>query len=167
MTAKDRSRGAGVLIAIALFKLVKACSLVGLGIAALSLARDRDAGTLTELRQIVAELGFHPYSRAINRAFSAVLGVDRRHLEELGVVTFIYAAVFLTEGTGLLFRKRWAEYLTTIVTASFVPFEIYEMVHKPSVLKAVGIALNAVIVVYLALRLWRERGGSGSTAANQ
>jgi len=75
----------------------------------------------------------------------------------LAVGTFVYAAVFLVEGTGLLLRKRWAEYLTTIVTASFVPFELYEMAHTPSVLKAAGIALNVAIVVYLIVRLRQKR----------
>ena len=65
--------------------------------------------------------------------------------------------MFLVEGVGLLLRKRWGEYLTIVVTASFIPFEIYEMAHKPTALKAGGIALNVVIVVYLVVRRWRER----------
>jgi uncharacterized membrane protein (DUF2068 family) len=44
-----------------------------------------------------------------------------------------------------------------LVTASFIPFEGYEMAHKPTALKAVGIGVNAVIVVYLVVRLWHER----------
>jgi uncharacterized membrane protein (DUF2068 family) len=144
-----------MLFAIALFKLVKAALLVALGVAALSLAHD--SGVLSTLRSSARALGFSPHGQLVNRAVSAALGVDHRGLQELGVGTFVYAAVFLTEGTGLIFRKRWAEYLTTIVTASFVPFEVYEMAHKPSVLKGVGIAVNVVIVAYLVIRLWRRR----------
>jgi uncharacterized membrane protein (DUF2068 family) len=160
-----RRRGAGVLLAIAVFKLVKAATLIAIGIGALSLARG--GHTETSLRQIVSELGFHPYSRHVNRALGSILGIDHRRLQEVGIATFVYAAVFLVEGTGLVLRKRWAEYLTTIVTASFIPFEVYEMIRAASALKAVGILLNALIVVYLAVRLWRERheGHAGSGAS--
>jgi uncharacterized membrane protein (DUF2068 family) len=80
----------------------------------------------------------------------------------LSIGTFVYAAIFLVEGAGLLLRKRWAEFLTVFVTASFIPLEIYEIVRKPSPLKGVGILVNVLIVAYLVVRLWRERKGSKS-----
>jgi hypothetical protein len=39
----------------------------------------------------------------------------------------VYAGLLLTEGLGLLLRKRWAEYLTIITTAGLIPIELYEM----------------------------------------
>ncbi len=150
-----KESGTAVLLAIALFKLVKAALLIALGVAAISL--ERDAHLLTSLRGFVRALGLNAHSGLIDRAFGKLLGIDHRHLQALAVGTFVYAAVFLVEGSGLLLRKRWAEYLTTIVTASFIPFEVYEMVHEPSLLKAAGIALNVAIVVYLLIRLWQKR----------
>ena len=47
-----------------------------------------------------------------------------------GVAASIYAALFLVEAFGLWAGKRWAEYLTTIATASLIPFEIYELVAR-------------------------------------
>src|SRR4029077_17821649 len=94
--------------------------------------------------------------RFFDHAIARVSGLDRRKLEELGIGTFVYAGVFLVEGTGLALRKRWAEYLTTIVTASFIPLELYEMFRKPSAVKAIGIVVNVLIVAYLALRLRHE-----------
>ena len=46
--------------------------------------------------------------------------------------------------------------LTVIATSVLIPFELYEIVHSPSWLKAAGLAVNVVIVVYLA-RLARRR----------
>ena len=149
----SKQRGAGVLLAIALFKLVKASLLIVLGVGALSLVHDHDVAAT--LRDVVAEFRVDPQNAFIHRTITRISGLDAKRLEELSVGTFVYAAVFLVEGTGLLFRKRWAEYLTTLVTLSFIPFEVYEMVHHPSVLKAVGIGVNALIVAYLAIRLWR------------
>ena len=39
-----------------------------------------------------------------------------------------------------------------IVTASFIPFEIYELARRPGVGKVVAIAINVAIVAYLAWR---------------
>ncbi|HEX4336893.1 MAG TPA: DUF2127 domain-containing protein [Polyangiaceae bacterium] len=151
----SEKRSSGTLLAIAVFKLVKAAVLIAVGVGALSLIHDRD--TETTLRHVLNVLRVDPNNYFFNRALSSVLGLDRRKLAEIGVGTFVYAAVFLVEGTGLLLRKTWAEYLTTIVTASFVPLEVYEMVRRASVLKALGIAVNVAIVVYLVLRLRQER----------
>ena len=57
---------------------------------------------------------------------------------------------------GLWNEKRWAEYLTVVVTASLIPFEIYEMVHHLTPIKIGALALNAAILVYLVWVLRRE-----------
>ena len=43
-----------------------------------------------------------------------------------------------------------------IATSLLIPFEAYELVHRPSVWKAAGLAVNVAIVVFL-LRLLRKR----------
>jgi uncharacterized membrane protein (DUF2068 family) len=53
--------------------------------------------------------------------------------------------------------KHWAEYFATIITASFLPIEIYEVAVKFSAVKIVVIVLNAAIVVYLIWRLRQEK----------
>ncbi|MEP7049516.1 MAG: DUF2127 domain-containing protein [Pseudomonadota bacterium] len=150
----SQQSGAGVISAIALFKLVKAVTLVAVGIGALSLVHRTDAFTV--VRHSLREAGIDPNHRFVSEGIAKVSGLDNKRLEALSVGTFAYAAIFLVEGAGLLFRKHWAEFLTVFVTASFIPFELYELAHKPSVLKGVGLFVNVVIVVYLAVRLWRE-----------
>ncbi len=159
----ERQRGTGVLIAIAVFKLVKAAALIAIGVGALRLGHDGNVqGTL---RGFIDGLRMDPNDRLFNQVIARVSGLDSKKLEEVGIGTFVYAGVFLVEGTGLALRKRWAEYLTTIVTGSFIPLEVFEMIRKPSVPKAIGILLNVLIVVYLALRLHRERRERGSGGA--
>ncbi|HEY1586060.1 MAG TPA: DUF2127 domain-containing protein [Polyangia bacterium] len=82
---------------------------------------------------------------------------SERALDAAGIVTALYALVFLVEGTGLLLVKRWAEWLTVIVTTSFIPFEIWKLVHDTTAPAIVALALNIAIVVYLAVRLAVER----------
>lgn len=148
----------GALLWIAVFKLLKATLLIALGAGALTLVHDAD--TASALRGLAREVRVDPENRLIHRVIAAVSRLDPKKLEELGLGTFVYAAVFLVEGGGLVMRRRWAEYLTTIVTGSFVPLEAYELVEHPSPLKAGGILLNLLIVGYLAHRLWRERRAS-------
>ena len=81
--------------------------------------------------------------------------VDDRRLKELSVGTFIYSAVFLTEGVGLALGKRWAEYLTIATTASLLPLEIYELAKHASIGKVLALVINLAVVVYLALELRR------------
>jgi uncharacterized membrane protein (DUF2068 family) len=75
----------------------------------------------------------------------------------LGVGAFLYAALFLVEGTGLWRQRRWAEYLTVVATASFIPFEIYEVVRRITITRMVALVLNIAILVYLIVRLRRRR----------
>lgn len=158
-------RGPGLILAIALFKLVKSAALITLGVGALMLVHDGNA--YSTLRHVVSELRLDPDNHAIHAAISKISGLDARRLEELSIGTFVYAVVFLVEGTGLLLRKRWAEYLTIVVTGSFIPFEIYEMVRHPSLLKAVGIVVNVLIVLYLMQRLVKSKRASDGAAERQ
>ncbi|HEX4218220.1 MAG TPA: DUF2127 domain-containing protein [Acidimicrobiales bacterium] len=82
-------------------------------------------------------------------------------LYELGIVLAVYAALEATEMVGLWWAKRWAEYLTLISTALFVPFEVYEITEGISALKVIILVINLAIVVYLlvAKRLFGIRGG--------
>jgi uncharacterized membrane protein (DUF2068 family) len=95
----------------------------------------------------------------------------RRIVEHLHNVTtsegkiFAFAAVGygvleLVEGVGLWLDKLWAEYLTVIATSLLVPLEVYELVRNPGPLKAAGIAVNVLIVLYLARRLHRRVKGA-------
>jgi uncharacterized membrane protein (DUF2068 family) len=67
-----------------------------------------------------------------------------------------YGALELVEGTGLWLDQLWAEYLTVIATSLLLPFEVYELVRRPSVWKAGGIVVNVAIVVYLVYLLRRR-----------
>jgi uncharacterized membrane protein (DUF2068 family) len=89
------------------------------------------------------------------------------HLHELGAVLLCYAAVEGVEAVGLWYLKRWAEYLTFVVTASLLPFEVYELANRASPLKIVAFIVNVAVVVYLlrAKRLFGIRGGAGAARA--
>jgi uncharacterized membrane protein (DUF2068 family) len=96
------------------------------------------------------------HNRLIHWLLAKLPLVDDKKLKALSVGTFIYAALFLTEGTGLAFRKRWAEYFTIISTASFLPLEIYEIIRHAGVANIVALLINIAVLVYLVWEIRRR-----------
>ena len=76
-----------------------------------------------------------PDNRFIHTALLKIFNVTPKQLRELSVGTFVYAAIFLTEGTGLVMRRHWAEYMTLISTGLFIPLEAYELFRHFTLLK--------------------------------
>ena len=58
---------------------------------------------------------------------------------------------------------RWGEYFTIIITGSFIPMELYELAHCPGVLRFTITAINVAAVVYLVIRIRREKKGLAPT----
>jgi uncharacterized membrane protein (DUF2068 family) len=83
------------------------------------------------------------------------------HLIVLALIFFAYASLEAVEGVGLWLNKRWAEYLTFVATSLLIPYELYELYLRVSVLKLVAFVLNVLVVAYLlyAKRLFGVRGG--------
>jgi len=79
-----------------------------------------------------------------------------RTLLVTGIAATGYGLLELVEGVGLWLDRLWAEYLTVIATSLIIPVEVYELVRKPTLLKAGGIAVNVAIVAYLAWLLRRR-----------
>jgi len=138
------------LLAIAIFKLFKGILLLAVGIGALRLLH-RDVGEVVS--HWVDVLGVDPDNRVIHRLLSRVLSISPKQLKEASAGTFVYAGLLLTEGTGLLLRKRWAEYFTIISTAGLIPLEVYEIQRHPTAIKIVVLLINVGIVLYLIARV--------------
>lgn len=138
---------------IGIFKLIKGLTLLIAGF-----------GLLRLLHRDVAEVALHwvtvlrvdPDNRFIHGALVRIFNVTPKQLRELSAGTFVYAAIFLTEATGLLTRKHWAEYMTLISTALFLPLEFWEMHLHFTLLKLAVTLVNLAIVWYLAARLKRN-----------
>jgi uncharacterized membrane protein (DUF2068 family) len=139
---------------IAIFKLFKGVLLLAVGIGALSMLHKDVAAQATHWINL---LRADPDNRFLHALIAKCALVNDRKLEEISAGTFFYSALLLTEGIGLSFRKRWAEYFTVITTASLIPLEIYEIVHRISFTKVVVIAVNIAIVWYLIGRLRKRQ----------
>ncbi len=70
----------------------------------------------------------------------------------VALAAIAYALLEGTEGVGLAMRRRWAEYLTVIATGILIPYEAYEVIHRPTLFKVGALVLNLGVVGYLAYR---------------
>jgi uncharacterized membrane protein (DUF2068 family) len=79
-----------------------------------------------------------------------------------GFVLLAYALVEGVEAVGLWYGRRWAEYLTFVVTASLLPYELFELAHRVTPFKVIALIVNVAVVAYLlfAKRLFGLRGGA-------
>jgi uncharacterized membrane protein (DUF2068 family) len=100
----------------------------------------------------------HGLVHQLDRLFS--LDQSTIRLAALGIG--LYAILEGVEAIGLWLQKRWAEYLTLIATALFLPWEIYELTHRVSPFKIIALIVNSAVIIYLlfAKRLFGLRGGA-------
>jgi uncharacterized membrane protein (DUF2068 family) len=135
-----------LLILIAAYKGLQALLFVAVGIGALRLLH-KDIGDVFEtLRD---SLHFSPESRLINFLLEKAALVNDPMLRRIGVVAFAYAALSLAEGTGLYLEKAWGEVLTLAITASFLPWEIFEVSRRLTWVRVGLLLINTLVFFYL------------------
>lgn len=82
-------------------------------------------------------------------------------LTVLMLTSALYCVSEGIEAVGLWRGRRWAEYLTALATAGFLPFELRLLFDEVTVLRMAALAINVAILVYLVWvkRLFGLRGG--------
>ena len=143
-----------VLRTIAVYKMVKVLLLLALAYGEVRLS---DASLAAKLVTWASARPLGLEHDVATRFLGWFSGLSAPRLHALRMVTLAYAAVFATEGIGLWMQKRWAEWLTTIITASLIPLEVWEMIFRPTVGKALVLVANTAIVIYLAWHVRRSR----------
>ena len=142
---------------IGLIKLAKAALLVA---TSYGLYRLHKAGTVDQLYDWLYSLTDSFERRLLERALDWLdsLGSDR--IQNIFLATSAYTALIIAEGTGLMLRKTWAEWLTVIASAWLIPFELWHLffgTHHNTIAVLAATTLNVVIVIYLVRVLRRTR----------
>jgi uncharacterized membrane protein (DUF2068 family) len=140
------------LVAIGVFKLVKCVSLFALGVALVHW-RGQDLGVAASLWLNDLWVG----RSFVDKIVLKLSSLDGRTIDEIAVGSFMYAVLLLVEGIGLCRRKRWAEFLTVGITASLLPFELYELTRRLTLTRAIIMAANLGILWYLIVQLSNDR----------
>ena len=103
----------------------------------------------------------------IDRWLRDILHLQRHTLLILLFTAIAYAVVEGVEAVGLWLERRWAEYLTAIATAGFLPFEVHELIKRVTALRVIALVVNVAILVWLVYRkrLFGVRGGMAAEQA--
>ncbi|HEX3949952.1 MAG TPA: DUF2127 domain-containing protein [Steroidobacteraceae bacterium] len=141
----------GVLRTIAVYELVKVVLLLAVAYGELRL---RDASLAAKLLSWAQTRPYGLEHRIVAQLLEWFSGLSESRINALRMVTLAYAAVFAVEGIGLWMEKRWAEWLTTIITASLIPFEAWEILFRPTIGKVLILLANIAVVGYL---VWHVR----------
>ena len=98
------------------------------------------------------------------RELTALSHLRQGTITVLLITAVVYAVVESIEAVGLWHERRWAEYLTVVATAGFLPFEILELVDRVTVLRVGALVVNLAVLVYLvwAKHLFGLRGGAAT-----
>lgn len=144
----------GGLLAIGLFKLIKSVFFFCIGIGVIHLLHKNLAD---EVMRWATALRRDPEGHLVSFLLEKVDLIDAHRLREIGFATFGYSALALTEGVGLLLEKVWAEYLTLILTISFLPWELYELARKPNLFRLALLLINLAVLAYLIWLLQRTK----------
>jgi len=153
MRAGDPPRTRLVLRLIAVERSLRGVILVAAGVYLL-FHLSTDFGRLAE--RIIRSIDIDPRQHFFHRIVARLHRLRVRELRIAGIAAIGYGTLELVEGVGLWLDQLWAEYLTVIATSLLIPFELYELVLRPSVWKAGGILVNVLIVLYLARALRRR-----------
>jgi uncharacterized membrane protein (DUF2068 family) len=116
---------------------------------------------LPAARPLAGRLGVDLDHSAFLTDVTRALHAQASTLTLVALALLAYGVLELVEGVGLWLARRWAEYLTVVATAAFLPYEIYELAHSVTATKVVAFLINVAAVVYvvLAKRLFGVRGG--------
>ncbi len=156
---KPRTKHNKWIVLIASYKTLQAILFAVIGLGARHMLH-KDVGD--ELAALADHLRFNPESRLVNITLDRASLLNDPILRRIGLLAFAYSAVSYVEGIGLYFEKAWAEYLTLIITVSFLPLEIIEIFKRQTWFRFSLLAVNLLVFVYLlqllAIRA-RERAG--------
>jgi uncharacterized membrane protein (DUF2068 family) len=116
---------------------------------------------LPAVRTLLRELGFNVNHNKLLGLIQHAFKLDPHTLTLLAAAAGAYAVIEIIEAVGLWLLKRWGEYFAMIATSVGIPYEIYDLTAKVTVLRVVAFVINVALVVYLVVtkRLFGVRGG--------
>ncbi len=154
------------IVLIASYKTLQAILFVLIGLGARHLLH-KDVGD--ELGALADHFRFNPESRLVNIILDRASLLNDPILRRIGILAFAYSALSYVEGIGLYFEMVWAEYLTLVITASFLPLEIVEIFRRQTWFRFSLLAVNLLVFVYLLQLLivrGRQRAAENQEAAD-
>ena len=140
---------------IAIFKILQGVLLLALGFSLFFL--NSRTVWLEQISDWADEELLLHHSRAVMYLLNKLQdALAEGQLRVTGLLAFFYAAVLFTEGFGVYFQKRWAEFLMVFATGALIPLEVRHIWHRPTAAAIVILVVNCFIVWFLYRILRRD-----------
>lgn len=147
---------------LAIYYLVQGLLLIAVGVGGLVLV---DQNQLLVVMEWLRVIRLDPENRFIHWLLTTILPVTNEMLEASSIGFFVYGGLAFVQGGGLWFSKPWASYLAVVVVGSFIPWQLYSLLHEVTALKLLSLGINIMIVGYLLVSAWRPRGAEKKRAS--
>jgi uncharacterized membrane protein (DUF2068 family) len=143
---KRKGHGRMILCLMGSWKIFCGLLLVAVGIGAFDLV---GKNLSADLWSLVERWNIDFHNHYIQILFRKTALLDGKKLVYISLLTFGYAALFFTEGVGLILDRRWAKWLVVLDTASFIPGETLRLIHNFDWFDSSLLLINTLFVAYL------------------
>lgn len=106
---------------------------------------------------IVAHLHMDPARKYPHIFIDLMSSLNDRRLWLMSGMALLYSTIRFAEAYGLWKQKTWAEWLALVGGCIYLPFEVYEVFKKPSLIHVSALVVNLVIVLLMAKVLLQRR----------
>ena len=148
---------------VAMFEASKGLLVLLVGLELLSLLHQ---GAQNVGEQIVERFHLNLARKQPRILFYAITHMNNSSLRLLALAALLYSTVRFMEAYGLWRMRTWAEWFAILSAGIYVPFELYELMHHATLVKAVVLLVNAGIVAYLINFRWSPRLGDKTKYLN-
>jgi len=150
--------------AVAFFEALKGVLVLVAGFGLLALVH-RDLEDLAE--RLVRHSHLNPASHYTRVFIEAAARTSDARLRTLAALAFAYSCVRFGEAYGLWKMRAWAEWFAIISGCIYLPVELYELVERPTLIKAGVLVVNAFIVAYLLYVRFSRTGREAEEAIHK
>lgn len=151
---RRHDRQVKALRAVASVELAKGIVVLLAGFGVLSL-RHHDVWGVAD--SLLYTLHINPERRAARLFLDWADTVTDTRLLVLAILAMCYSALRFVEAFGLWRERAWAEWLALVSGALYVPFEVWDLLKKPTWIRAAILLINLAVVWYMAYLRIEER----------
>lgn len=118
-------------------------------LAALGLFSMRDKDIWGVAESFLEFFHANPYRHYVGVFIDLVARVSDIHLWKIALVASVYTILRFVEAYGLWYALPWAEWLAASTGAIYIPFEISDLIHRPTWFRLLVLVVNVGIVLYM------------------
>jgi uncharacterized membrane protein (DUF2068 family) len=138
------------LVVIGALKLGEALLFVLLGVGVIRMLHK---DLVDEATRLLTAMRFDPEGRFVSLVLDKVALIGPHRLKEISAAAFAHASLDILEGVGLILRKIWAEFVTLVVSACFLPLEFFEIARHVTWIRIGITVVNVAVVIYLVFHV--------------